>query len=412
MGRLRIDCFVRGKVPILFIVILFCFAFTNSGTAARRRPPKKVTAASTRAKPKPKPDTTVVDTTPARPLPAFAQLDLWEQRLSKGNVASTPIGHVARSIEQLCHYYGIAFDVTSPLTASPSPLEWPAVFADQKPNARRQRLELEKLLTQNGLRYQSLITVETKDQADVIARAISDGAPVLLNAPGAPIMFGYDRRETDPWWLVQWRERREIVYESERMRKLVWWTDDPAANIAWAIAGPDSSSGSSTLKPDDYVWLRLLSGSVAGNEREGVSPYPLSIRGIRDRLSSGAAMPELLVPVDSLDPLGLRRARDAREYTVNLVERLTALAVDSALSQPLRLALYSYHNSTQSLDRLDSLLYDYTTGPGVLSRCQANWTNTGRKDQSLAALTQLLEWERQASQEVAAVLKVIEKTKR
>ena len=226
--------------------------------------------------------------------------------------------------------------------------------------------------------------------------------------PAAPIIYGFDRREADAWWLVQWREDREIVYESERTRTLVWWTDDPSANIAWAVTGPDSNAASSRFQSDDYGWLRTLNASVAGNERQGVLPYPLSIRGFRDRLAEAPALPELLTPVDSLDPLGIRRALATRDYTVNVVERLTAMAVDTALSQPLRLALYFYHNATQSLDRLDSLLYDAASGPDILLLSQANWANPSRKDQAVATLTQMLEWEKQASQQVAIALQVRE----
>jgi hypothetical protein len=316
---------------------------------------------------------------------------------------------VAGSVERLCRYYGVAFDVTSPLTASLSPLEWPMVFADEKPNPKRQRIEIENLLTQNSLRYQLLSTAEPRELADVIARAVADGAPVLLNAPEAPTIYGFDRREADSWWLVQWRERREIVYESERLKMLVWWTDDPAANLAWAVIGPDSNSASSQSKPDEFAWLQTLNASVAGNERAGVSPYPLSIRGIREKLAATTTMPELLAPIDSTDPAGLRWARSARDYTVDIVERLTATAVDTALSQPLRLALYFYHNATQSLDRLDSLLYDASTSNDVVHRCQANWANAGRKDKGVVALTQLLEWEKRALQQVTAALQVHEK---
>ena len=416
--RHRTDRLLRGSIQALFITILLCFVLPDAGAAARRHAPKKKTTVSTRAKAKPKPKLDKIvaivkaEVKPPRPLPPFAQLDLWEPRSARDSAADAPSDRTARSIERLCRYYGIAFDFTSPLTASLSPLEWPAVFTGQKPNPRRQRIEIEKLLTQNSLRFQPLITVEPGDLADVIARAIADGAPVLLNAPGAPIVYGFDRRETDPWWLVQWRERREIVYESERMKTLVWWTDDPAANLAWAMTGPDSGSASSKLRPDDNAWLPTVNASVTGNERDGVNPYPLSIRGFRDKLASAASMPELLAPIDSTDPFGLRRARAARDYTVDIIERLTAMAVDTALSRPLRLALYFYHNATQSLDRLDSLLYDASTGNDVLPRSRANWANPGRKDQGAAALMQMLEWEKQASQQVAIALQVQEKGKR
>jgi hypothetical protein len=403
------------SMALVLPAIMSLLILADPGISAQKRTSKKAASAKPAHKSTAKPaldSALVVKQAPAPPpgpLPPFAQLDQWEQRSSRGPLSITLTNQVARSVERLCQYYGVAFDITSPLRVNLSAHEWPSVFADQKPNPKRQRVEIENLLTLNSLRFRPLITAEPGEMADVMARAVADGAPILLNAPAAPIIYGFDRREADAWWMVQWREGREIVYESERTRTLVWWTDDPSANIAWAVTGPDSNAASSRFQADDYAWLRTLNASVAGNERQGVLPYPLSIRGFRDKLADAPALPELLTPVDSLDPLGIRRALATRDYTVDIVERLTAMAVDTALSQPLRLALYFYHNATQSLDRLDSLLYDAASGHDILLLSQANWANPSRKDQAVATLTQMLEWEKQASQQVAIALQVREK---
>ncbi|MBI5867362.1 MAG: hypothetical protein HZB43_03600 [candidate division Zixibacteria bacterium] len=399
---------IAGTALVMALVcLLISLVWPDQGDSAQQRSSRKSTK-----KPKAADTVAVVKKAPEIPLPpppTFAQIDQWETRSARIAITDAPVGHIARSVERLCRYFGIGFDITSPLLSSLSPHEWPMVFAEQRPNSKRQRIEIEKLLHRNSLRFETLSTAEPKDLSDVMARAVAGGAPVLLNAPAAPIIYGYDRREADPWWLVQWREQREIVYESERIRTLVWWTDDPTANLGWAIHGPDSSFLSSKMQVDDYGWLRTVTASVTGNEKEGVTPYPLSIRGVREKLNASAELPPLLPPVDSLDPLGIRRARSNRDYTVGVVERLTALAVDTSLSQPLRLALYFFHNATQSLDRLDTLMYDAMRRADVMDRVRANWANPTRKGQGVETLTQLLESEKQAVQQVGIALAVHDK---
>lgn len=406
------------RMLVLGLALVLLGIWMDSGAVAQNRSSKRSTGTKSKSKAAASVDTAAAvkktQEPPPTPPPPFAQIVQWETKSVRGSITDAPVGHIARSVERLCRYFGVGYDIVSPLLASLSPHEWPMVFAEQRPNARRQRSEVENLLRRNSLRFETLITAEPKDLADVMARAVAGGAPVLLNAQAAPVIYGYDRREADSWWLVQWREEREIIYESERMRLLVWWTDDPSANIAWAIHGPDSGAASSKMQADDYEWLRRVTKSVTGNEKEGISPYPLSIRGLREKLGAAAELPALLPPIDSLDPLGIRRARANRDYTVAVVERVTALAVDTALSQPLRLALYFFHNSTQSLERLDTLLYDAVPGPAaaVMDRARTNWADPARKTQGIETISQLLEWEKQAAQQVGIALGVHEKEMR
>ncbi len=391
---------------IVRVLLLLCLAVlpTIGVTSASEGAPRR-TAQKPKRTP---PDTAVIAVKPLPPLLPFARLEQWEQQTTPDSGRATELtGPAANSVLTLCRYFGIGFDVTSVYRTSLSPLEWPLVFAKDMPNPRRQRREIEDLLRFNGLRYHAIVTEETGGMADALARGIATGAPVLLNGPGAPIIYGYDRRETDPWWWTQISDRREILYESERVKNLVYWTDEPSANLAWVVTGPDSGTGVATaVQPNDYAWLTSVSASVTGSEASGVSAYPLSIRAFHDRLVTARTLPELRQPATMTDPLGIRRARAARDFAVAILEHLSAMALDTALSQPLHLTLYFYHNATLSLDRLDSLLYSSQQQGDMIALCQANWANTARREKAATALTELLEWEKQASQQVTVALQV------
>jgi hypothetical protein len=346
---------------------------------------------------------------PPSPLPEFSLIEDWQTRTADSMVGSgDEVPAIVTAVTRLCRYFDLTYDEMSPMAADLSPLEWPRVFAGQAPNPRRMSAEYGRMLEVNRLAYRPMITLEPRESVDSLARAIADGSPVLLNTPKAPILYGYDLREPDPWWWVQWPDHREIMLESERIRTVAYWSDDPAAGVAWAVTSPDSEA-LEVLRDErarGYQWLRTVTASVRGDASVGLRPYPLSLRAFRDSVEASLDVPKLLEPIDPRDPLGVRRAREMRSYAVELLEWLTATATDTLHTQPMRLALYYYHNAIEILTQLDTLLYDAQPGPVNPDTYRENWRNDVRKPQIVAKMTDLLEWEKQAAQQLAAALSV------
>ncbi len=347
---------------------------------------------------------------PPSPLPSFYLIDNWEKTtVLPVRTDSTPVNAMVLAVDRLCRYYGLSFDLRSPFLANASPLEWPPVFADVHTNPRRLKTELEALMTRNGLAFRELVTLENNDTADSIMRAVSYGEPVLLNVPDAVILYGYDRREPDPWWWVQHPKSTEIMFESERVQSLMYWTDDPASNLAWAVTGVDSSA---IFQPNrdrerGYDWLRTVLASVRNDPSRGITPYPLSLRAFRDRVAQSPDVPKLAEPVNQSDPLGIRRARSARERMVETLEWLSQTTTDTLESEPLRLALYYYHNAVQSFDQLDTLLYNAKPGAVSPDTYATNWKYDVRKVEVVRLIDALLEWEKQAAGEIGEAVSVV-----
>lgn len=351
---------------------------------------------------------------PPSPRPAFYLIERWESAAQAPKSGNRPIDATALAVNRLCRFYGLTFDPKSPLMASPSPLEWPRVFADQAVNPRRLRTDLEALMQRNGLAFRELVTLENNDTADSIMSALSFGEPVLLNFPSAPILYGYDRREPDMWWWVQRPRATEIMFESERAESLMYWTDDPASNLAWAVTGPDSTQTPQTIRDRQaaYDWLRTIIESVRDDPSRGVKPYPLSVRAFRDRVANRSRVPKLAEPVDANDPLGIRRARDARLQLVELLEWLSTTTTDPQETEPLRLALYYYHHAVGSLDHLDTLLYDGKPGPVNPATYEAKWEYDVQKVEIVHEFENLLEWEKQAAGEIGEAVSIVTPAKK
>lgn len=347
---------------------------------------------------------------PPSPLPAFYLIETWESMTRQAaNSDNTTVDPVVTAVDRLCRFYDMTLDPRSPMLADPSPLEWPRVFADEAVNPRRLQTYIEALMAKNGLKFRELVTLENGDAADSMMRAISVGDPVLLNVPEAAIVYGYDRREPDAWWWIQRPQKTEIMYESERVQSLMYWADDPASNLAWAVTGTDSTwtFQSSGDRKAAYDWLRTVLASVQDDPAHGIKPYPLSLRALRDRVTTSVEAPKLAEPVNQSDPLGVRRARTARLHLIELLEWLSQMPTDTLETEPLRLALYYYHNAVQSLDQLDTLLYDAQSGPVSPSTCQANWRYDVRKGEIVRRIDELLEWEKQAAGEIGEAVSVV-----
>ncbi len=340
--------------------------------------------------------------------PAFWTIDSWRDRVTPAATGSNaifdPAGVVAKA---LCDYYAMPFDNNSILAFHPSPLNWPRVFAGERQNPLYVKTRFERLAGFNAIAYREIVVLNMESLIDSLMTEVSDNHPVVLNHPEWPILYGYDTREPDAWWLVYRNARGEILFESERREEYTYWADHPAANVAWAVTGQDTQSTAQLMmdtKADAFRWLETIHHSVQGDRDHGIMPYPLSIRALRDSLATATDVPTLATPLVTNDPLGIRRARRAREYAATLLERLSMQVVDTMDTQPLRLALYFYHNSVETLIRLDSLMYNHphqTIPPG---RLEETWADDNRRSDAVAALTDLLEWEKQAAEQIEAVI--------
>ena len=348
-------------------------------------------------------------------VPSFWTLEGWPQELrSLPPRTSRHMSRLGVAVAALCGFYQIPFDDKSPIATSPSPMAWPRVFANDSVNPLRLKVSFERLAAGNGLEYREMIVFDPKEAGDSIASALMGGDPVLLNAPDWPIVYGYDRREADPWWWIQHGRLSEILFDSERRDTYSYWSDNPASNLAWAITGPDTTFSAVEVdrEKNSYAWLKTVNASVAGDPANGIAPYPLSIRAFRGLLENEDAVPALAEPVDDSDPLGVRRVREARLYAVELLQWLTQMSVDTTQTNALRLTLYYYHNSLQAIDQLDSLFYGGAITAVSPMTYRDVWEREALRSEAVQTLNDLLEWEKQAAEQIALIVALREPPKK
>jgi hypothetical protein len=348
-------------------------------------------------------------------LPRFSSIREWEDLVKskataqyQRNEAIPPFPYgayrPAATVAGLCWFFHLPFSPGSVWIADRSPLAWPAVFHAPATNPRRQRIEIASLLSTNRLAYRELTALEPAQIADSITTAIAAGTPVLLNAPGAPVVFGYDRREPDPWWWVSVGAQTQLILESERLARFVYWDDDPAASVLWVVSGVDSTKQSVPGdRANDYEFLRRIAISARGDPDNGVTPYPLSIRDFRDYLEASEIVALPSTAADATDPLGIRRATAAREHLLSALERLAQAETDTNVSAPLRLAQYYGHSALEVLHQLADSLYGDPTSGGT-NTPRADWTDVKPRQAAARRLIDLLRSEKQAVEQIDRAL--------
>ncbi len=304
---------------------------------------------------------------------------------------------VELAVKRLCQFHGLRFNQQTAIILSLSPFEWPRVFADQLPDARRQRAEIRLLLTSNGLDFRELMPLDVRPQAmaDSIAVAVASDLPVLLNSPDAAVIYGYDRREPDHWWWVDRTGTPEIVLESERSREFALWTDDPASGIVWVVI-PGSATVDSASETRHWAFLEAIDKSVQGSVEDGVMPYPLSLRRFRDMLASTDSLPALITPTMAVDPLGILRAKVAREHLSEILEAAASAESDTAITQPLRLSQYHMHSSAASLGDMALALYGSMPDASAIDSLRVNWDGIRPRRRALELMTEILKSEKLA----------------
>jgi len=348
-------------------------------------------------------------------LPRFSSIRGWEDLVKSETTAKYernetippfPYGayRPAATVAGLCRFFHLPFSPGSVWIADRSPLAWPAVFHAPATNPRRQRVEIASLLSANRLAYRELTALEPAQIADSITTAVAAGTPVLLNAPGAPVVFGYDHREPDPWWWVSVGTQTQLILESERLARFVYWDDDPAASVLWVVSGVDSTRQSAPGdRANDYEFLRRIAISARGDPDNGVTPYPLSIRDFRDYLEASEIVALPPTATDATDPLGIRRATAAREQLLSALERSARVEIDTSISAPLRLAQYYGHSALEVLHQLADSLYGNPISGGA-NTPRTDWTDAKPRQAAARMLTDLLRWEKQAVEQIDRVL--------
>lgn len=331
-------------------------------------------------------------------IPRFYLIRGWEATVAQTEHA-TSTQPVEYGVERLCRYYGGDFDPEASIRSSLAPLAWPRVFERDTPNPNRQRIEIRALLAANGLEFREIIPLDLRPKAlaDSVATAVSQDQPVLLNSPDAALVYGYDRREPDHWWWFDHAGAPEIVLESERTARYTYWTDDQAGGIAWAVTGIDSSNRP-IHDSMDWVFLRTIVSSIQGVPGNGVSAYPLSLRDFRDLLASADSLPALAKPVTPQDPLGILRAKVAREYLLGVLENLGASQRDSIIGESIRLSEYHLHSAISALSSVSTALYGVTPQSSVIDTLTANWVGIRPRRQALEAMSDLLKAEKLATE--------------
>jgi hypothetical protein len=331
-------------------------------------------------------------------IPSFYLIRGWEATVAQTEhaVSTQPVEY---AVERLCRYYGGAYNPTAAIRTSLAPLAWPRVFKRDTPNAHRQRIEIRALLEANSLVFREISPLDLRPKAfaDSVAMAVSHDQPVLLNSPDAALVYGYDRREPDHWWWFDRAGAPEIVLESERTARYTYWTDDQAGGIAWAVTGVDSAA---PLASDSLAWqfLRTIIRSIQGVPEDGVEAYPLSLRDFRDILASTDTLPTLSDPDATHDPLGILRAKIAREHLLLLLEELGAQQRDSVIIESLRLTEYHIHSAINMLTEMSTSLYGAITQPSVMDTLTVNWAGIRPRRRALEAMTDLLKAEKLATE--------------
>ena len=344
-------------------------------------------------------------------LPPFFLIDGWEATAvqAEHTSAQEPLSY---AVERLCRLYHTQFDPKSIMRENRSPLEWPDVFGHDLPNATRQRIELRALLDANGLVYRELIPLDltARALADSIAASIASDHPALLNAADAPVVYGYDRRELDQWWWFDLAGAPEIVLESERKVRFTVWSDDPAAGVAWIVTGAGDFY---PRNPDslDWTFLGRLNASVQGLAEEGIEAYPLTLRRFRDMLAATDSMLSLKSPEAIDDPLGILRARAARNSLVNILQGVASRSRDSGQSEPMRLAEYHMHGAIATLSELASLLYGTPPKVIAIETPLMNSSNLQVKTRVLQLMTDLLKSEKLAMESLSSAVATHEKVR-
>jgi len=337
-------------------------------------------------------------------LPRFCLIRGWEEIIARADHSSAGQSLVF-AVERLCRFHGRAFDPRSVLVASHSPMEWPRIFASEMPDAQRQRVEVRALLEANGLVFRELIPLDLRPSAlaDSIARSVAADRPVLLNSPDAAVVYGYDRREPDHWWWFDRGGAPEIVLESERTVRFTFWSDNAAAGVVWMISGAEDVTPSD---PDSLEWsfLRTIVRSVRGVPEEGIAPYPMSLRHIRDLLAQTDSLPSLALPMDTDDPFGILRAKVAREQLLGVLENAESRGKDSAQIEPLRLAQYHMHSAVEALAEMAVALYGNIPGDTALTNLSANWQGVRSRQRALGLITDLLKSEKLALESLQAAV--------
>jgi hypothetical protein len=331
-------------------------------------------------------------------IPRFYLIRGWEATVAQTeHAASTQ--PVEYAVERLCRYYGGDFSPETAIRSSLAPLEWPHVFESHKLHAHRQRLEVRALFEANGLEYREIIPLDLRPSAlaDSVARAVAQDQPVLLNSPDAALVYGYDRREPDHWWWFDHAGAPEIVLESERTARYTYWTDDQAGGIAWAVTG---MSISPQPVPDSANWqfLRTVVRSIQGIPEDGVDAYPLSLRDFRELLASSDSLPSLSEPVTANDPLGIMRAKMAREFLLGVLQGLGEGQRDSIISESIKLSEYHLHSAISSLSSISTALYGPAIQAVVMDSLIANWMGIRARRRALEAMTDLLKAEKLATE--------------
>jgi hypothetical protein len=168
--------------------------------------------------------------------------------------------------------------------------------------------------------------------------------------------------------------------------------------------GPNTNVETPEQEEAEFAYLATIDRSVQGDASIGLRGYPFSVRAFRDSVAAATRFPVLKEPVAETDPIGIRRALSARRQLSGVLESLSLRVVDTTVSRPLRLALYFYHNSTQSLERVETLLYQGVEESSLIDRVRGNWQDGMLRPQAANALNDALEWERQAAEQIALAL--------
>ncbi|HEX9750514.1 MAG TPA: hypothetical protein VGB22_04370 [candidate division Zixibacteria bacterium] len=337
--------------------------------------------------------------------PPFVMIDGWPAAQEKADFAmaatATP---PERAVARLCAFYGRHFDPDEAWRQSPSPLEWPSIFAGQRMKSRRSGAEMKILLQSQNLAFRRIICGGEREMFDSLTAALDNNIPVAGNAPESPVFYGYDRREPGHWWWVTAGDRAQIVLEAERIRRFVWWDDDPAANIMWAVFGTTEFE---TRLPEpgqrEFRMLEAVQRSVQGNPVIDLPPYPQSLVQLRDSLTMSLSLPLLRDSTAIADPLGIDAAIRARGGMLDALGQVIPLSADTSLTEPLRLALYFYTSSQESLGQLRQVMYGsegHVTGEALAQ----SWGNAAVRRRAAALLNEVLAVERKAAEAIGLAL--------
>ncbi len=294
-------------------------------------------------------------------------------------------------------------------TRDPDPLRIPNPFAPPGGRSINLSQRMTNCLERFGFSYEITYPEDFSSAAQIAARQISRGFPVIALHPRPYVLFGFDYRETEPFWFVvrfSPADNIELITRSNWRSEWWLWEPDPRSVTLISVTGRNSAA---KVPDQPAVVIAKLLESARTDSTSGRVSYIKPILQMIDSLTEAPEMPRIVVPPeDSADPLYFRRAQTQRLELQTYLESLASRVQDTQVQQNLRLAMYSAGKAADEFAAAGQALYGEPADPApanpqtVLENIQRRWV-----EQHLNAadhLSEVVRWDHQTLASLKDVL--------